>query len=183
MPTTVALGPATVKTRTKGPDGKSHASDAPNSIVFATNISAENAGGLPVDTKRGTATLEISPSDVQVAQFADYAELRATAGDQYESTTLALYNEKARNAAWLNVKRATAKATLAPSNVLTYIQSKFAEFSLASLFEVATQSKAVRVGKKTQAVQQIEAIQSGLASMSREELEAKLAEISKLLGK
>ena len=166
----VAFGPSVIESGKK--KGQSR------TLSFTTGIKLENnTTGLPVDG--GKVQLSCSPGDFTVVHFDSADEVRAAAGDQFDTFVVEAANDRAKSAARTAITGNARKLSLAPSNVVEWLVGIVDAITPESLFAVKESKGGAPKGPRGVKAE-LAALSANAESMSKEDL---LAIIAKLAAK
>ena len=165
---TVAFGSATVNS------GKNKGQAV--TLAFSTGIKPENnTTGLPVSGDK--VQLNVSPADILVPHFETADEVREAAGDNLGAFLVDAANERARYVARKDITSEARKLTLAPTNIVEWVQGIAARITHASIF--VKDEKAAKGGSKPRGVKAELANLTAMANeMSKEDLLAAIAALA-----
>lgn len=162
----IAFGPATVESgKNKG---------AARLLSFATGIKPENnATGLPVEN--GKVFVQVSPGAFTVQTFDSADEVRAAAGDQFDTFVVEAANDRMKSTVRSKITAWARKLSLAASDAVSAIQDLADSIDPASLF-VAESASAAKGPRGIKA--ELAAVAANAESMSKEDLLAIIAKLS-----
>lgn len=121
-----SFGPATIESGAN--KGK------PRTLTYKTGIKAENANGLPLDSDKKFALVEVNQATIPVTLFENADEVRSYAGAHFDTFVVSAANERMKRAVTSKLQALFKKAKVAAADWKGVITTALASITPEGIF-------------------------------------------------